>query len=93
MIGAGLKKYAEELGLECSHGRGWGEYKGYMISLSEGSGYKEMTVAVTFFNGETKENVECMLADAEFKREHRIMGAVVTDSMVGVRFTDTVGTL
>lgn len=93
MIGAGLKKYAEELGLEVSGGRAYGVHNGYMLSFYEGSGYKAVTVALTFPDESTKLSVEEMLCDIQFKKDNGIGGAVVTDAMIDVRFNDTVGTL
>ena len=93
MIGTGLKKYAEELGFECSNGVAYGVHNGYMLTLKEGSGYKSMTAAVSFFDAQTKADIEALLADAQFRKDNRILGAVVTDAMIEVRFNDTIGTL
>ena len=39
MIGSGLKKYALENGLKVAQGVGYGSFRGYAATLSEGSGY------------------------------------------------------
>ena len=45
MIGSALKKLAAKNGLTVSDGIAFGSYQGYAISLSEGSGYKLLTVS------------------------------------------------
>ena len=45
MIGSALKKLAAKNGLTVSGGIAFGSYQGYAISLSEGSGYKLLTVS------------------------------------------------
>ena len=45
MIGSALKKLAAENGLTISGGIAYGNYQGYAITLSEGAGYKLLTVS------------------------------------------------
>lgn len=45
MIGSALKKLAAENGLTISGGIAYGKLSGYAITLSEGAGYKLLTVS------------------------------------------------
>lgn len=52
MIGSGLRKLAAAQGLQVAHGVAYGPLKGYCATLSEGSGYKQITLVTRFPNAE-----------------------------------------
>ena len=93
MIGFGLKKYAQELGLKTENGIAYGTCGRYMLSMSEGAGYKSVAFAVTFPDASSKAALQSVLLDGKFQSEHRIIGADITDAMILLKFHDTVGTM
>ena len=46
MVGSAIKKYAAANGLVVKNGVAYGVYRGYMITLQEGAGWKSVDFAV-----------------------------------------------
>ena len=46
MIGSGLKKYAQEMGLTVESGVAYGWLKDCYVALSEGAGYKRLSIYI-----------------------------------------------
>ena len=42
MVGSGIKKYANEKGWQIKEGVAFGVYRGYMMSMEEGNGWKSL---------------------------------------------------
>lgn len=57
MVGKGIKKYANEKGLTVKNGLAYGVYHGFMITLNEGSGWKALSVAVSFNDENSVKNI------------------------------------
>ena len=58
MIGSGLKKFALENGLKVAQGVGYGNFRGYAATLSEGSGYKMIVLTTKFTDPEALQQLQ-----------------------------------
>lgn len=93
MLSGAYKKFAEANGLSVANGVAYGEYHGYMITLQDGMGTKNMVIAVSFPDETAKAAVDNRLLDGDFRKKNRIAVYNVTDSLILLQFTDTVGTM
>ena len=64
MIGTGLKKLAKQYEMKVDAGIAYGLLKGYATALSEGAGYKQITISTTFPEMGQKEKLMAMTASA-----------------------------
>lgn len=95
MVGSGIKKYAEKNGLTVKNGVAYGIYRGYMMTLQEGSGWKSADFAVCMsdeLTGTLQGQLGALLDD-KTKKEYRIMSVGVSTRRVSVRFVDNPGTM
>ena len=93
MIGAAFKKYAGELHFTVDKGVAYGEYKQYMLTFSEGMGWKKVVIGVSFVNETSKADAYVFLMDQKFKASHRITEVLIEDTAVTLIFQDTMGTI
>lgn len=93
MIGTGLKKLAEENGLKVAHGVAYGNFRGYAVTLSEGSGYKKMDITTKFTDPEQIPSIQAELNAVNTQKEYGVSQLVCGAQGVSVVFLDTVGTL
>lgn len=93
MLGSAYKKYAEELGFRITDGVAYGEYKGYLVTIKEGSGWKSMTFAVSFPDEVSRASVINRLNDTAFLQSQGIRNASYTNSLIEITFVDTIGTM
>lgn len=93
MVGSGIKKLAAEKGLTVKNGVAFGNYGGYMLTLSEGSGWKSLTFAVRFPTEEGAQRISALLADRANQKQYRIQNASVSTDLVQVILTDNPGTM
>ena len=73
MIGFGLKKYAQELGLKTENGIAYGTCGRYMLSMSEGAGYKSVAFAVTFPDASSKAALQSVLLDGKLNSKEPLL--------------------
>ena len=95
MVGSGIKKYAKENGLEVKNGVAYGIYRGYMITMQEGAGWKSVSFAV-WMDNDLNLAVQGQLRnmfDEQTKKEYRIMDLVGSNSCIAVKFFDNPGTM
>ena len=93
MIGAAFKKYAGELHFTIDKGIAYGEYKQYMLTFSEGIGWKRVVIGVCLADEADKAAVHAFLMDQKFKTAHRIKEILIENTAVTFIFQDTVGTI
>lgn len=93
MVGKTIKKYADEKGLTVKNGIAYGVYGGYMISLNEGSGYKALSVAVSFNDENSYSALGAYLSDANTKKYYRITNHQLNNNSFTVLFFDKKGTM
>ncbi len=93
MIGSAFKKYAKELHFTLDKGVAYGEYRQYLLTFSEGMGWKKVAIGVSFPDQNSKAAVQVFLMDQKFRASHRITEALIEDSAVTLVFQDTMGTV
>lgn len=93
MIGTGLKKLAQENGLKVAHGVAYGNFRGYAVTLSEGSGYKKMDITTRFTDPEQLPSIQAELNAVNTQKEYGISQLVCAPQGVSAVFVDTVGTI
>lgn len=95
MVGSGIKKYAKQNGLTVKNGVAYGIYRGYMLTLQEGSGWKSADFAICTtdeLNGVLQGQLGQMLTD-ETRKEYRIMELGLSKTRLVVKFFDNPGTM
>lgn len=94
MVGTGLKKLAEELGLKTDQGVAYGEYLGFNVTFSEGMGYKLLGIST---KSPDAEQVDAFLAslpdDDSLLKNFRINALNIHEDAVVVNFHDNPGTM
>lgn len=93
MIGSGLKKYALENGLKVSKGVGYGNFRGYAATLSEGSGYKQVIITTKFTNVGADDALLAELNAVNIQRTYRVQSLNITPNGIQIVFSDTIGTM
>ena len=92
MIGSALKKLAAENELTISDGIAYGNYQGYAITLSEGAGYKLLTIS-THLTDAAGTWLDSQLSAHNLMKEFRIEDAQLTETGIQVVFNDNPGTM
>jgi len=93
MVGSAIKKYAKEKNWQIKNGVAFGVYRGYMMSMQEGGGWKSLSVTARLENENALNSAYELLNDENIKKEYRISNSVVTPSAVSVTFIDNPGTM
>ena len=93
MVGSALKKFANENGLRVANGVAYGEYRGYAMTLCEGSGWKRLTFSTRFYDVSAQKNLEEKLAEVDLKRTYRIQSLAVDGRTLSFAFFDNPGTM
>ena len=93
MIGAGLKKLANQQGMTISDGVAYGNMMGFATTLSEGSGYKRIDITTRFPEAEHKNRLQAVINTSNVEKTYRIRELVLGDKVITVIFHDTMGTM
>jgi len=93
MVGKGLKTFAAEKGMTVSNGVAYGVYRGFMVSMHEGNGWKAVAFAVRFAEDTALQAAVEFLNDNAVQKQYRIAGYEAILSCVSVVFTDNPGTM
>ena len=92
MIGSALKKLAAENGLTISGGIAYGNYQGYAITLSEGAGYKLLTVS-THLTDTACNWLNSQLSGHNLMKEFRVEDVQLSETGAVIVFNDNPGTM
>ena len=92
MIGSALKKLAAENGLTISGGIAYGNYQGYAITLSEGAGYKLLTVS-THLTDTACNWLNSQLSGHNLMKEFRVEDIQLSETGAVIVFNDNPGTM
>ena len=92
MIGTGLKKLAKQHNMKQDAGIAYGLLNGYATALSEGAGYKLITISTTFPEGQ-KEKLMALTQGVDLYKVYRVRQWSFHPSGISVLFHDTVGTM
>lgn len=93
MIGSALKKLARENGMKISNGVAYGAFRGYAVTLQEGSGYKRMDISTRFSDIGQREQMINEVNAVNLKRTYRVQSMEFGQTSIMVVFADTVGTV
>lgn len=93
MIGSGLKKLAKQHNMKVDAGIAYGLLKGYATALSEGAGYKQITISTTFPEVGQKEKLMELTQAVDMEKLYRVQQLVFHPAGVSAVFHDTVGTM
>lgn len=93
MIGSGLTKLAKENGMKIAKGVAYGALHGYATTLSEGSGYKQLTITTRFADPVDLGNFHNEIQQRDLTKEFRIRTLNCTEKAIVVVFNDTIGTM
>lgn len=93
MIGNALKKMATENGMQVAHGVAYGAYRGFALSMCEGSGWKRLDFSTRFPDPAGENTLRGRLGEVDLKRTYRIQSLEVGSRMVTIVFLDNPGTM
>lgn len=93
MVGSAIKKYAQEKNWQVKNGIAFGIYRGYMMSMQEGAGWKSISIAARLENEGALQSAYELLNDKSFMKDYRISNSTVSPSAINVIFIDNPGTM
>ena len=93
MVGSAIKKYAKEKNWQVKNGIAYGIYRGYMMSMQEGGGWKSLSIAARLESEEALNSAYELLNDKNIMKDYRISGSTISPSAVNVTFIDNPGTM
>ena len=91
MIGSALKKFAQQNGLTMDKGVAYGSLSGIAVTLSEGSGWKQIVFSTRFADPARRTVVSDALAARDLKKEFRVTKYDVNSKRIQVMFQDKRG--
>ena len=93
MIGSGLKKLAKENNMQIAHGVAYGEYRGFALTMCEGSGWKRLDFSCRFFDSANSSALQNKLNEVDLKRTYRVQSLEIGSRSIAVVFHDNPGTM
>ncbi len=93
MIGSGLKKLAQEKGMQVAKGVAYGSLDGFAATLSEGSGYKQIVFTTRFTDPARKMELQDLLNSVDLGKTYRVANLQLLPNAIWVTFQDTIGTM
>ena len=93
MIGSGLKKLAQEHGMKVGHGIAYGNMGGFAASMSEGSGFKQITFATKLMDPVKKDGLMQAVNSRNISREFRVKNLGISVNAIQIVFLDNPGTM
>lgn len=93
MVGSGIKKFAKENELRIASGVAYGSLYGYASTLSEGSGYKSLTIATRFPDPALERRLKAELDERNIEREFRVQSVSFNVKSIEIIFRDAAGTM
>lgn len=90
MIGKAYRQFGQERGMKYSDGICYGELNGFMTTLNEGNGYKDMFISALC----SKETIDNLMAESmDIKKKYRLMRFEVNTHYVYITFSDGIGAM
>ncbi|MBR7122013.1 MAG: hypothetical protein IKC95_00930 [Oscillospiraceae bacterium] len=93
MIGSGLSKFATKQGMKVSQGVAYGSLMGLAVTLSEGSGYKQMVITTKFSDPAKQVALQESLDPKRLQKVYRVTNLQISTGRIIVTFHDTIGTM
>ena len=72
MIGSGLKKLANENGMKVAHGVAYGNFRGFALTMCEGSGWKRLDFTTRFLDPAAQNAFQAKLTEVDLKKTYRV---------------------
>lgn len=91
MLGPAYKKLARNYNFTLHEGVAFGKINGFLTTISEGMGYKELFICLSFPEDTVRARVQSAILDSA--KQHRIVNFEVSDRFVFVSFLDNPGTM
>lgn len=93
MVGSALKKLANENGMQQAHGVAYGAYRGFALTVNEGSGWKSFTFSTRITDPAAEDTLKRKLNEVDLKRTYRIQSIEIGTRMISIVFLDNPGTM
>ena len=93
MIGSALKKMAAENGMQVARGVAYGEYRGFALTMCEGSGWKRLDFSTRFDDPARENEFIAKLNQVDLKRTYRVQDLQVGGRNIAIVFLDNPGTM
>lgn len=93
MVGPGLRKLAQQNGMNIGSGVAYGSYKGFAATFSEGSGYKRLAVTTKLHDEQAFNDFRARLYSYDLEKEFRIFDVRLMGDAMVFTFRDNVGTM
>lgn len=93
MVGSGLKKLAQEYGMQVANGVAYGTMEGFATTFSEGSGYKQIVITTTFAQAGSADTLQAILNTRNISREFRVQKLDISPNGINIVFLDNPGTM
>ena len=93
MVGSALKKLAKENGMKIDRGVAYGNLRGYMATLSEGAGWKQITFATAIGDSVKKTEFTDAVGSVDITKQYRVQKLEITGKAILVNFLDNPGTM
>lgn len=91
MIGSGLKKLAQELGMKVGKGVAYGSLRGYAAAFSEGAGYKQLVFTTKFPEPDQRAALLAAAQGVDLRKTYRVEQLEAMDDGILVVFRDDPG--
>jgi hypothetical protein len=88
MFGTEIRRYGERLGMTAESGLVYGPYRGYMLTMQEGSKWRSVAFGVKFSTAEGREAVAAFLANKSVRKQYHIRQAHLASDHVLVTFSN-----
>ena len=93
MVGSGLKKLAGEYNMKIASGVAYGSLGGFAVTLSEGSGWKQIVFATQFPDAVRKTEFMDAVQKVNVQKQFRVQNLGVGPRSIQVIFMDNPGTM
>ena len=93
MVGSGLKKLAQEYGMQVKYGVAYGGMEGFATTFSEGNGYKQIMITTTFGQAGGGDTLQAILNTRNISREFRVQKLNIAPNGIHIVFHDNPGTM
>lgn len=93
MIGSALKKLASEHNMKVASGVAYGAMAGFAATLSEGSGWKRITLTTKFTDVQKQNELLALCNGRNLQKEFRVRSLQFTPNGIDIVFLDNPGTM
>lgn len=88
MFGTEIRRYGERLGMTAESGLVYGPYRGYMLTMQEGSKWRSVAFAARFSTPEGRNKVAAFLSDQSVRKQYHIHRSCLASDHILVTFSN-----